>query len=144
MNTICDYAFCACSNLREISLSSSVKYIGESVFEGCNNLCSIVSLSPHFEVVDDALYDKEDCRLIVYYGIDKVYKIKTGTKIIGRSAFYEIKNLQKVILPKSVCEIRRWAFEDCENLKEIIVQNPDCVFEDDDFDMTLVKYDFSD
>lgn len=144
LKKICDGVFCACDNLREIVLSTNVKYIGEGVFEGCNNLCSIVSLSPHFEVVDDALYDKDEARLITYYGIDKIFKVKTGTKIIGKSAFYEIKSLQKVILPKSVCEIRDWAFWECDNLRELIVQNPDCIIEDEEFDMTLVKYDLSD
>ena len=45
--------------------------------------------------------------------------INEGIHDIGQMAFYELPNLQKVVLPESAVEIRNYAFKNCENLTTI-------------------------
>ena len=91
-----------------------------------------------FAVINDALYSLEDQRLIAYldnmlidYSGDlipkwaSVYEVGEGTRIIGANAFRATMNLEKVILPEGVTEIRDRAFTCCGNLMEINI--PDTV-----------------
>lgn len=122
-------AFENCTNLYSIAIPPRVKYIGEGAFKGCNNLSNVISMTPHFEVEDDALYDVKNKVLLSYFGIDRIYKVRKGTKIIGESAFYGSPNLQSIELPSSVEVIRMWAFKDCPNLRSVKKSNPKCVIE---------------
>ena len=45
--------------------------------------------------------------------------INEGIHDIGQMAFYELPNLQEVVLPESAVEIRNYAFKNCENLTTI-------------------------
>ncbi len=45
--------------------------------------------------------------------------INEGIHDIGQMAFYELPNLQEVVLPESTVEIRNYAFKNCENLTTI-------------------------
>lgn len=126
LESIGDNAFENCENLISIIIPPKVNHIGEGVFKGCSNLSSIISLSPLYEMEDDALYDKQNKILISYFGIDKNYKVRSGTQIIGASAFYGSTNLHSIELPKSVVEIRMWAFKDCQNLHSALIRNSAC------------------
>ena len=45
--------------------------------------------------------------------------VKEGIHDIGQMAFYEMPNLQEVVLADSVVEIRNYAFKNCQNLTDI-------------------------
>lgn len=45
--------------------------------------------------------------------------IEEGIHDIGQMAFYELPNLQEVVLPESALEIRNYAFKNCKNLTTI-------------------------
>ena len=47
------------------------------------------------------------------------YEVKDGTKVICDRAFYDLKNLEKVVLPASVEAIGEGSFSGCKTLKEI-------------------------
>ena len=49
----------------------------------------------------------------------KTATVPDGTETIGSKAFMGAESLEKVILPASVKKIEKWAFRDCENLREI-------------------------
>lgn len=40
---------------------------------------------------------------------------------IGNGAFYDCKSLESVVIPGSVTTIGEYAFEGCDNLKEIFI-----------------------
>ena len=80
--------------------------------------------------MDDALYDVKEKKLIAYFGIDREYEVKRGTKIIGKYAFRNITSLKKVTLPKSVTLVEFFAFDDCTELEEVRALNPACEFDD--------------
>lgn len=126
LESIGENAFENCTSLYFIVIPPKVKHIGEGVFRGCNNLSNVISLSPFYEVEDEALYDVKKKTLLFYFGIDKTYKVRKGTKTIGKDAFYSSPNLQSVELPSSVMEIKMWAFRDCPNLRAVIMSNNKC------------------
>lgn len=78
--------------------------------------------------------------MIAYFGIDKDYKVKKGTKVIGISAFRTIKSLKKVTLPKTVNRVERAAFDDCTGLEEVRALNPDCEFDHCGIDDNIIVY----
>ena len=45
--------------------------------------------------------------------------IEEGIHDIGQMAFYELPNLQEVVLPESAVEIRGYAFKNCPKLTTI-------------------------
>lgn len=130
LEEIGDGAFEECEELYFIEIPHKVNKIGSNIFACCNSLSEVRCLSPYFEVVDDALYDIKEKKLISYFGIDKEYAVKKGTKIIGDCAFRNITSLKKVTLPKSVTLVEFWAFDDCTELEEVRALNPACEFDD--------------
>ena len=51
------------------------------------------------------------------------YKIKNGTKVIGKNAFKRRESLHKISIPCSVTTIDEGAFWECKSLKQIIIPN---------------------
>ena len=66
---ICDEAFMYCKDLEIISLPTSLKIIGENVFEQ-TKVSIIFNSSPAFEVIEDILYSKNH-EIIYYYPYNK-------------------------------------------------------------------------
>ena len=130
LEEIGDYAFKGCEELYSIEIPPKVKKIGLNIIENCSSLSDVRCRSPYFEVVDDALYDVKEKKLIAYFGIDREYEVKRGTKIIGKYAFRNITSLKKVTLPKSVTLVEFLAFDDCTELEEVRALNPACEFDD--------------
>ena len=130
LEEIGDKAFEYCEELYSLEIPSKVKKIGSNIFQGCSSLSEVRCLSPYFEIVDDALYDIKKKKLIAYFGIDREYEVKRGTKIIGEYAFCKITSLKKLTLPKSVNLVESWAFEGCDKIEEIRALNSDCKFDD--------------
>lgn len=140
LEEIGDSTFFACTELYSIEIPPKVNKIGSNIFACCNSLSEVRCLSPFFEVKDDALYDVKEKKLIAYFGIDKDYKVKKGTKVIGISAFRTIKSLKKVTLPKTVTRVERAAFDDCTGLEEVRALNPDCEFDHCGIDDNIIVY----
>ncbi len=126
LEVIEDYAFYGCSSLCMITIPSNVKHIGINIFNNCENLSCVISLSPYFEVENDALYDISSKTLLSYWGIDKIYTIREDTKIIGDSAFAHNTIIQRIKIPASVNTIESNAFRYCENLVSLKIVNKDC------------------
>ena len=130
LEEIGDGAFEECDELYSLEIPPRVKIIGSNIIVCCSSLSEVRCRSPYFEVVDDALYDVKEKKLIAYFGIDREYEVKRGTKIIGKYAFRNITSLKKVTLPKSVTLVEFFAFDDCTELEEVRALNPACEFDD--------------
>jgi hypothetical protein len=125
LETIGDYAFEECSSLCVINIPRNVKKIGQHVFSSCEMLSEITCDSPDFMVENDALYDKKQKRLIVYFGTEQAFTVKKGTQIIDEDAFKNNVHITIVELPKSIKEVPYMLFCYCPNLKEVYVWNPE-------------------
>ena len=87
--------FECCTNLRRVSLPSTLEIIGKSDFAGCDALEEIVIPGSVKEVEREAFY----CS-----GIRKLV-IKRGVKILDINAFNGCNRLVEAYIPSSVCEI---------------------------------------
>ncbi len=124
VTSIGDGAFAGCASLTEIEIPAGVKALGSNLFRGCTNLCDIrISPdNPYLEIRDEALFSKDDCRLICYLGVtDGEYAVPEGTLSIGGGAFSEKASLHKVIIPESVTSIGDGAFRSCTQLVDISI-----------------------
>ncbi|MBR5986029.1 MAG: leucine-rich repeat domain-containing protein [Clostridia bacterium] len=109
------------SNAEWVYIPASVTYIGANPFSNWCRLKEIVvdPDNPRFNVVDSALYDNTEQRLIACpLTVDGSFTVREGTKIIGELAFGSDEMwggyhsaLSEIILPNSVEEIRKGAFE---------------------------------
>ena len=91
---ICDEAFMFCENLTTIYLPKSLRFIGESAFEG-TILSHIRCDSSSFVVEDNILYSY-DKRVLYYYPEDKKdthYEVPEYVKIIAKGCFANAKYL---------------------------------------------------
>ena len=91
--------------------------MGNNPFAGCPKLV-LENKSPNFKTDGGALYDKDFTRLI-YYPIassEESYEIKSGTKIIGKHAFFLCSKLKEIIIPNSVIKLENNPFSGCGNL----------------------------
>lgn len=125
-------AFAFCEQLKEISIGAGLVYAGYSEnkprntnpFHGWNRL-SVIRVSennPNFCIMDGALVDTRDMRLITYpqKKPDKTYTVPDGVCIIARNAFSQNSDLENLILPDSVETIEDFAVSQMTNLKTIV------------------------
>lgn len=112
-------AFWSCYHLTEITIPASVEEIGDGAFSRCVRLTAIKSLSPRFVVQDNFLIDRQEHRLITYFGNAETVIVPDTIKIIGYEAFDGCDAIHEIVLPESVTKIGESAFDSCENLQKI-------------------------
>lgn len=90
----------------------SVVTIGESAFEGCNNLTSIV--------IPDSVTTIEAW---AFYGCTSLTSVTFGDNsqltTIGEHVFEGCDSLKSIVIPDSVTIIEMWAFYGCDSLKDV-------------------------
>ena len=126
VTNIGSYAFYDCSNITDINIPSSVKYIENLSFAGCNNLSSvhIENLSAWCDIYfeynnSNPLYnahhlfinEKEVTELVV----------PNDVKTIRSYAFEGLTNLTSVTVPNSVTSIGQYAFAYCTGLTSVTI-----------------------
>ena len=116
-------AFAFCASLTCVSLPDSVTDVGPNPFPHCPNLREIAVSPDHpaLEIIDGALFDRADRRLICYpcAFTDKSYAVPQGTRAIGEAAFRGCDALTRITLPESLTSIGREAFSFCTSLSDI-------------------------
>jgi len=151
-------AFQGCVNLKSVRIPSTVILIGEGAFEECYALTSIdvTSGNADYHSVDGVLFWSVQNQL-VQYPIGKAateYTMPGGIESVGPKAFYQARNLKRVVLADSVTSIKGRAFEECSALEEIDLGESLQTVEDDvfvecsslkrlSFPATLTQYDKS-
>ena len=107
-------AFMECDNLTKVDLPSGTRTISFLAFEGCNSLEEInVAEGCRKYVSDDGVVYSADKKRLVMYPCGKkeeTFTVPDGVEVIELYAFYNCKNLKKVILPDSLIEIQDYAF----------------------------------
>ena len=117
---ICKNAFNGIANITDISFPYTLKYIGESAFEGTGWYDS----QPDGAVYAGSVF-------LAYKGTmqlaDADVIIKDGTKGIANKAVYNNQVINSVTFPASVEIIGNNAFDRCKNLTEIVFEADSCL-----------------
>ena len=118
-------AFCACRSLESVTLPDSIQMLQNNPFTSCYSLkeMNISPDHPTLEIVDGALINKEDKRLIccLFGSLPADYEIPDGIEIIGKKAFHFCQNLTRITIPGSVKVIDPEAFTQCFQLVSVTI-----------------------
>ena len=139
ITSISNYSFYGCSSLSSITIPTGVTFIGVGAFNNCTNLSSI-TIPDSVTFIDSSAFYKtgyfnnnsnwEDNALyinkhLIYapVNVSGTYKIKDGTKNIASEAFYVRSNLTGVIIPDSLVSIGVMAFDGCDMLSKVYIND---------------------
>ena len=100
------------TEITEITIPDSVRYIGAGAFKDCKKLKSIVLPSDLTSIEIDTFRECADLKTV---------DLPEGIKTIGSGAFLRCYSLQKVILPSNLDSIGMNAFYECKGLTQITV-----------------------
>ena len=112
INSIGDYAFSGCDELKNVTVPDSVTSIGEGAFSYCESLEEIV-LSKKIISIEDKTF--MDCMSLMDIEIPR------GVRTIGDSAFEHCSSLTAVSVPDGVISIGPFAFMFCGKLKSLSI-----------------------
>lgn len=114
LETIGIQAFCDCDSLKTVIIPSSVNSIGFGAFEWCDSLTEIKvkSNNAYFTDINGVLYNKDKTKIIQYpkAKTQTSYIIPSSVTTVGRDAFEECENLKSIILPEKLTSIEESAF----------------------------------
>ena len=109
--------FYCCYNLKKVNIPANVSIMGNNPFAGCPKL-EISNFSPHFKLVDGALYSA-DGNSLIYYTISNTvnqFNVPQGVICIGKHSFFMCDNLKKIVIPSSVERMENNPFSGCIKL----------------------------
>ena len=116
-------AFANCTGLTEVFIHAGVEYIHQYVFSHCDALeeITISEDNPNYTSDHKVLFNKDKTKLIEYSNrkAEDDYIIPESVKEIDRFAFNCCESLNSVVIPEGVESIGMHAFESCSGLKEI-------------------------
>ena len=110
--SISSYAFNGCANLNAINIPNSVVHIGNTAFQGCKNLTAI-TLPSSISAIED--YTFSGCSKL------STIVIPNTVKRIGICAFANCNNLTELHIPEGVDMIEEKAFLSCDSLNCITI-----------------------
>ena len=109
MTNIPEGTFFDCINLSDVTLSDGLQEIKSGAFYECSGLKSI-SLPDSLLSVNSS-FNKS--------GLEKI-ELPEGVKNV--SGFESCKNLQEVVIPSTASDIWAYAFDDCPNIKKMVIR----------------------
>ena len=138
LNTVGKKAFFECTELREISLPSSVQVVSDSAFEGCTSLASFTLPAETITLGERAFASCRKLRAFTFGGRNlrslpqgafsscvllSAITLPSGLEIVNENAFEQCSSLVSVDLPNGLKQIRASAFSHCKNLVSLSLPN---------------------
>ena len=109
-------AFYGTRKLRSINLPDNLRYIGRGAFYKSG--IQSIKIPPKIRRIAGELFS--------YSAIEEIY-IPHGVKVIDFKAFSNCYHLSKIEIPESVDEIGENAFFEAKRLKEVVINNRNCI-----------------
>ena len=122
-------AFSGCSVLTSLTLPSSVTRIGSSAFLDCSGLTSLTIPSSVTSIGSDAFYGCSGLTNL-YYIIDEKFEtyLSKGHPYIdvkcGIEYYLNDKKITSVVVPSTITEMGKYAFQNCRDLTSVYVSWP--------------------
>lgn len=113
-------AFSYNRELKEIRIPNCLEKLGDDVFKGCNKI--------KYNEFNNGLYlgNEENPYLILFnvqdYDVEE-FEINENTKIIAYNAFENCTNLKNIVIPNNVIQIGNNAFNNCTSLQSVVLSN---------------------
>ncbi len=110
----------------KLYVNASVKVVDPTCFYSSSIKKIFVEKDNKFYCTESGVLFSKDKKTLVRYPLaspEKVYTVPEGVETIGRNAFQNARNIEKVILPCTVKKIETSAFDDCKNL--LVIELPD-------------------
>ena len=126
LEKIGDYAFSACSKLREITIPASVEALGNGVFTQCDALeeFSIDPTNPYLKETNHVIYTADGKTLVAAAGrTDEHIAVPLTVEKIQSYAFYNCDTLKSITIPGSVRELGEGCFGGCAHLNQVELQD---------------------
>ena len=126
LEKIGDYAFSACSQLREITIPASVEALGNGVFTQCDALeeFSIDPTNPYLKETNHVIYTADGKTLVAAAGrTDECIAVPLTVEKIQSYAFYNCDTLKSITIPGSVRELGEGCFGGCAHLNQVELQD---------------------
>lgn len=120
LEIIGNYAFNHCTKLKKITLPSTITEVGREAFSGCDQLKHVI-LNEGLCGIGTAAF--KGCLMLETITIPStVTKVDyEDLKIIGTEAFSGCTNLRSITLPSTFTEIAEGAFQKCEQLEDVVL-----------------------
>ena len=112
IDKIPDQGFSSCKNMTRITIPASVTSIGINAFINCINLedISVDNENEYFSANNGVLFNKDKTELVCYPSVDGNYIIPSNVVSIAPYAFNGCDQLKNVTIPESVTSIGETAF----------------------------------
>ncbi len=117
--------FCAFKNtlLESVVIPEKLAFLGEGAFSGCEDLEAFkVSEKNQFFCEIDGVLFSFDKKTLLCYPSDKSdsYTVPKGTEVIGKSAFFDTRDLETVVFPDTLKSIENTAFFNCALIETLV------------------------
>lgn len=122
LTVINDNLFYDCSSLQSLEIGKDIVSIGKYAFYNCNADVTVHAENAKFETHESSLYTTGLETLIRYRANSadqKEFTFNPATVVIDEGAFLNANNLETIIVPNTIKEIKQFAFVSCSNLKSI-------------------------
>lgn len=119
VETIGNQAFIDCESLTEVTIPANVTIIEQNSFSGCGKLRAIYVAegNPAYQSVDGVLMTKDGTMVHTCPGAKEgTFVIPNGVTTIASLAFFDCRNLKRLVIPATLTTINERGFDFCDNL----------------------------